>query len=131
MIKLLHFIAISALIGSAGYAYSIKYETLYHVEQVTKLKAQVQRERDVIAVLRAEWQLLNRPNRLQGAVERHLTDLQPLSVQQMARLSDLPNRPPREDEIARKLEALGLFETATPKDKAAESRTPSTQTPKR
>ena len=131
MIRFLHFAAITALVGSAGYAYSIKYETLYHAEQVAKLKSKVHREREAIAVLKAEWQLLNRPDRLQGAVERHLTDLQPLSVQQMARLSDLPNRPPREDEIARKLEALGLFETATPKDKAAESRTPSTQTPKR
>ena len=125
MIKLLHFVAISALIGSAGYAYSIKYETLYHAEQVAKLKGKVQRERDAIAVLRAEWQYLNRPDRLQGAVERHL-ELQPLGVQQMARMSDLPNRPPREDGIGRLLEP-----TATPKDKATESRTPSTQTPKR
>ena len=29
MMRLLHFIAIRALIASAGYAYSIKYETLY------------------------------------------------------------------------------------------------------
>ena len=131
MIKLLHFVAISALVGSAGYAYSIKYETLYHAEQVAKLKAKLQRERDAIAVLRAEWQHLNRPDRLQVAVERHL-EMRPLGVQQMARLSDLPNRPPREDGIGRKLEALGLLEpTATPKDPGAESRTPSTQTPKR
>jgi hypothetical protein len=131
MIKVLHFIAISALVGSAGYAYSIKYETLYHAEQVVKLRAKVHRERDAIAVLRAEWQHLNRPDRLQDAVERHL-DLQPLTVQQMARLSDLPNRPPREDGIGRKLEALGLLDsTATPKDRGTESRTPSTQTPKR
>ena len=40
MIRLLHIIAISALIASAGYAYSIKYETLYYAEQVAKLKAQ-------------------------------------------------------------------------------------------
>ena len=50
MIRLLHIIAISALIASAGYAYSIKYETLYYVEQVAKLKAQVQRERERRAV---------------------------------------------------------------------------------
>ena len=62
--QLLHFVAISALIGSAGYAYSIKYETLYHAEQVVKLKGKVQRERDAIAVLRAEWAHLNRPDRL-------------------------------------------------------------------
>ena len=38
MIRFLHFAAITALVGSAGYAYSIKYETLYHAEQVAKLK---------------------------------------------------------------------------------------------
>ena len=131
MIKVLHFLAISALVGSAGYAYSIKYETLYHAEQVVKLKGKVQRERDAIAVLRAEWAHLNRPDRLQAAVESHL-DLKPMSVQQLARLADLPNRPPREDGIGRKLEALGLLEpTSTPKDKGAGALTPSTQTPKR
>jgi hypothetical protein len=124
-------VAISALIASAGYAYSIKYETLYQAEQVAKLKSRVQRERDAIAVLRAEWQHLNRPDRLQAAAERHL-DLVPLNPRQLARLSDLPNRPPREDEIGRKLEALGLLEpTATPKDRIGDARKPTTQTPKR
>lgn len=131
MIRLLHIIAITALIASAAYAYTVKYETLYYVEQVAKLKSQVQRERDIIAVLRAEWQYLDRPDRLQEAADQHL-DLQPLKIQQLARLSDLPNRPEREDEIGRKLEALGLFgPTTTPKDRAGESRTPTTQTPKR
>jgi len=131
MIKLLHFIAISALIASAGYAYSIKYDTLYYAEQVAKLKNQVQREREAIAVLQAEWQYLDRPDRLQAAADQHL-DLQPMKIQQLARLSDLPNRPSREDEIGLKLQALGLLEpTATPKDRSNEARTPSTQTPKR
>jgi cell division protein FtsL len=131
VIRLLHIIAITALIASAVYAYTVKYETLYYVEQVAKLKAQVQRERDIIAVLRAEWQYLDRPDRLQEAADQHL-DLQPMKIQQLARLSDLPNRPEREDEIGRKLEALGLLgPTATPKDRNGESRTPTTQTPKR
>ncbi|RDI60676.1 cell division protein FtsL [Microvirga subterranea] len=131
MIRLLHIIAITALIVSAAWAYTIKYDTLYYVEQVAKLKSKVQRERDIIAVLQAEWQYLDRPDRLQEAADQHL-DLQPLKIQQLARLSDLPNRPEREDEIGRKLEALGLFgPTTTPKDKNGESRTPTTQTPRR
>ncbi|WP_112662588.1 cell division protein FtsL [Microvirga flavescens] len=131
MIRFLHMVAITALIASAVYAYSIKYETLYYTEQVAKLKAQSQRERDAIAVLKAEWQLLNKPDRLQAAADRHL-DLQPMAIQQLARLSDLPNRQVRDDEIGRKLEALGILEpTSTPKDKSAEARTPTTQTPKR
>ncbi len=131
MTKLLHIVAISALIGSAGYAYSIKYDTLFYSEQVAKLKSKAQREREAIAVLQAEWQYLDRPDRLQAAADQHL-DLQALKIQQLARLSDLPNRPERGDEIGRKLEALGLFEpTATPKDKTSVAHTPSTQTPRR
>jgi hypothetical protein len=132
MIRLIHFIAICCLIASAGYAYSIKYDTLYYAEQVAKLKAQAQKERDGIAVLKAEWHLLNRPDRLQAAADRHL-DLQQLSVQQLARLSDIPNRQPRGDEIGRKLEALGLLQpTATPKDsRPADPRTATTRTPTR
>ncbi len=132
MIRFIHMMVICGLIASAGYAYSIKYETLYHAEQVAKLKAKAQKERDVIAVLKAEWHLLNRPDRLQAAAERHL-DLQPLGVQQLARLSDLPDRPPRADEIGRKLEALGLLEsTATPKDnRPGDARTPTSRIPAR
>ena len=132
MIRFIHIIVICGLIASAGYAYSIKYDSLYHAEQVAKLKAKLQKERDAIAVLKAEWHLLNRPDRLQAAAERHL-DLQPLNVQQLARLSDLPSRPPRADEIGRKLEALGLLQpTATPKDaRPGDARTTTTRTPAR
>jgi hypothetical protein len=132
MIRLIHMIVMISLIASAGYAYSIKYESLYQAEQVAKLKAKVQKERDAVAVLKAEWHLLNRPDRLQMVAERHL-DLQPLNIQQLARLSDLPNRPPRGDEIGRKLEALGLLQpTVTPKDaRPSDARTPATRTPAR
>jgi hypothetical protein len=126
MIRFLNLVAVGCLIASAGYAYSIKYETLYHAEQVAKLKTRIQKERDSIAVLKAEWQHLNRPDRLQAAVERHL-DLQPMNIKQLARLSELPDRPKRQDEIGMKLQDL-LGATATPK---ADSGSFSTQTPKR
>ena len=132
MIRFIHIIAICGLIASAGYAYSIKYDSLYQAEQVAKLKTKLQKERDAIAVLKAEWHLLNRPDRLQAAADRHL-DLQQLNVQQLARLADLPDRPPRADEIGRKLEALGVLQpTATPKDnRPGDARTPVTRTPAR
>jgi hypothetical protein len=131
MIRFLHLLAIVGLIGSAGYAYSIKYETLYWSEQVGKLKTRIQKEREGIAVLKAEWQHLNRPDRLQAAVGRHL-DLQPMTVHQLARLSDLPNRS-KVDEIGRKLEALGLLQpTTTPKERqAGDPRTTGSTTPSR
>jgi cell division protein FtsL len=119
MIKLLHVIAIGALVSSAVYAYTIKYETTLAAEHLQKLKTQTQRERDAIAVLKAEWQYLNRPDRLQVLADRHL-DLQPFSVTQVVRVSDIPTRGPKVDAIGRKLEDLGLgLPTETPKDRKA------------
>lgn len=123
MIKLLHIIAIGALVSSALYAYSIKYETTLQAEQLQKLKAKAQRERDAIAVLKAEWQFLNRPDRLQALADKHL-DLQPLATNQIVRLSDIPNRGPKVDSIGRKLEDLGLgLPTETPRDRKSSTAT--------
>jgi hypothetical protein len=85
-----------------------------------------------LPVAKAEWVLMTRPDRLQRIADQHL-DLQPLAIGQLARLSDLPDRPPKSDEIARKLELLGLEATATPKDKRpGDARTPTaTRTPAR
>jgi hypothetical protein len=130
MIRFMHLAAIASLVASAGYVYSVKYETLYYAEKLAELKAAVQKERDAVAVLKAEWHHLNRPDRLQAAVERHL-DLQPLAMHQLARLSDVPSRPPRADEIGRKLEALAV-EGTTPKDgRPGDGRTATTRTPTR
>ena len=124
MIKLLHVVAIGALVSSALYAYTIKYGTTLEAEQLQKIKSKAQREREAIAVLKAEWQFLTRPDRLQTLADRHL-DLQPFSVTQVVRASDIPNRGPKVDAIGRKLEDLGLgLPTETPKDRKASATTP-------
>lgn len=133
MIKILNVVAIASLIGAAGYAYSIKYDTIYHAEELARISAAVDRERDAIAVLRAEWALLNRPDRVQALSDSHLPDIVPMEASRLAQFSDLPERPEKDDEIGRKLEALGLAApTATPRADAAQTvATPSTRTPTR
>lgn len=111
MIRLLNLLAIAGLVASAVYAYSIKYDTLYQAGQVSKVQTALHKERQAIAVLRAEWQLLTRPDRLQAAVEKHLA-LEPIGIGHLGRIADLPARPERGDEIGRLLAA-----TATPKEK--------------
>jgi hypothetical protein len=37
MIKILHVVAIASLIGSAGYAYSVKYDTIFHAEELARI----------------------------------------------------------------------------------------------
>lgn len=124
MIKLLHVIAIGALVSSAVYAYSVKYETTLENEQLQKIRAKTQRERDAIAVLKAEWQFLNRPDRIQTLAERHL-DLQAFAATQVVKASEIPNRGPKVDTIGRKLEDLGLgIPTETPKSTKAGGTTP-------
>ena len=124
MIRLLHLLAITGLIASAGYAYSTKYEALYYAETLAKMRSKLQREREAIAVSKAEWAMLNRPDRLQKIVDAHL-DLVPMTIGQLARLSSLPVKAPKGDEIGRKLELLGLEALVSPKDKRpAEARAP-------
>jgi hypothetical protein len=126
MMRFLHLVAISGLVASAGYAYSIKYDTLYYAEEVVKVRRKIERERDAIAVAKAEWALLTRPDRLQKLVEQNL-DLQPMSVTQLGKLADLPQRPAKADAIGMKLEALFREPTATPRDKRpGDARTPTT-----
>jgi cell division protein FtsL len=117
MIRVLNFLAIAALIGSAVYAYSIKYETIYRAEQIAKMKHEMQAERDKIGVLRAEWAHLSRPERVQELASKYL-DLQQLSLKQVVAASVIPEKAARVDTIGRKLETLGLEKpTNTPRGK--------------
>ena len=117
MWRLLNILAVLILIGSAVYAYSIKYETILFAEQILKVKHQITAEQDQIERLRAEWAILTRPERLQQLADRSL-GLVRLSLDQIVDPEALPLPPPKTDAIGRKLEALGLGEpTATPADR--------------
>ncbi len=109
ILRILHVAAIGALLSSALYAYSIKYETTLQGEKLAKLKHRVQREKDAIAILRAEWQLLNTPERLQEFGKR-ASDLIPLQVHQIGSIAELPMKQDKADEIGKKLDLLGLAE---------------------
>ncbi|WP_372421948.1 cell division protein FtsL [Salinarimonas chemoclinalis] len=136
MIKILHVAAIAGLIGSAVWAYSIKYETIRQTEELTRLERAIAREREMIAVLRAEWAFLNRPDRVETLADAHLPEIVPFTVEHLARFEDLPERPPAADAIGAKLEALGLAApTATPGTTGSipvrTQTTPTTRTPAR
>jgi cell division protein FtsL len=130
MLRWLNIIAVGALLGSAVYAYSTKYETIFTSEQIAKTKHAIDREKHAIATLRSEWAHLTRPERVQVLAEKHL-DLRPLQINQIVRSTDLPDKAQRVDTIGRKLELLGLAEpTATPRDERNAVRagsTPSTR----
>ena len=110
MIRFVHLIVLAALVVAAVGVYTIKFESTVRAEHVAKLAAEIKRERDTIAALRAEWALLDNPARIQALVHRHLA-LKMLDPAQIERLDSLPERPPMPvdppvDAIATMIDAL-------------------------
>lgn len=123
IVRYMNALAIAALVGSAGYAYSIKYETILYSEKIHKLEAANDKIRDQIRLLRAEYAHLARPERIQMLASKHL-ELQQLDLKQVGSLADLPEKPPKTDDIGRKLKALGLAApTNTPRSRSSSGAT--------
>jgi hypothetical protein len=109
LMRIIHLTVVAALIVAAAFVYKIKFESTTRAAEVARLAAEIKRERDAIAALRAEWALLDNPARIQGLVERHLA-LKMLDPSQIDRLDRLPERPvptaPQPDAIATMIDAL-------------------------
>jgi hypothetical protein len=91
--RLLNILVIGALILAASFVYKIKFDSTLQAERVAKLRGELRRERNAIAVLRAEWAKLDTPGRIQGLADRHLA-LQPVKSSQLDKLDHLPEKPP-------------------------------------
>jgi len=91
--RLLNICVLILLVAAAAYVYEIKFESTLRAERVAKMRGDVQRERDAIAALRAEWATLDNPARIQGLVRRHL-QLLPNEATQYDSLDNLPDRVP-------------------------------------
>jgi len=94
MLRFVHVMVVAALVFAAADVYKIKFDSTLQAERVAKLRAEVRRERDAIAALRATWSELDNPERLQGLARRHLS-LKPVDVSQYDALDRLPERPPQ------------------------------------
>lgn len=116
MWRLLHLIAIGALIGSAIYVYNVKYETILESEQIVKLGHQIHKTTDDIGMLRAEYAHLSRPDRIQALADK-LLHMEPLALNQIVQPQDIPLKSAEGDSIGRELQSLGL--SASPANGAA------------
>ena len=90
--RFINFFVIAALVIAAAFVYEIKFETTLQAERLAKLRSEIRRERDAIAVLRAEWAKLDSPARIQRLARRHLP-MQPIVATQIDNLDQLPERP--------------------------------------
>lgn len=84
--------SIGVVLGGTGAVYSTKYDARAAAKRLGDLRHQISEEQEMISVLRAEWSLLNQPSRLEELSERFL-ELQPMTVEQVGGIKDLPMRP--------------------------------------
>jgi hypothetical protein len=91
--RLLNIIVIGALILAASFVYKIKFDSTLQAERVAKARGELFRERNAIAILRAEWAKLDTPGRIQTLSNRHLS-LRPIEPTQFDTFDRLPSRPP-------------------------------------
>ena len=94
--RLLNILVIGVLILAASFVYKIKFDSTLQAETVAKMRGELRRERDGIALLRAEWTKLQTPARLEALAKRHLA-LKPVNSTQFDNFDRLPERPAKPD----------------------------------
>ena len=85
MLRFVNICLVLALVALAYVIYEGKYEARALDEDIGGLRKDIETERDAVAVLRAEWSLLNRPERIERLASKHLK-LAPARPQQLVTL---------------------------------------------
>ena len=91
---MLRFVNICLVLGLGAVAsviYQAKYEARGLDERIIALNKQIETERDAVAVLRAEWSLLNRPERIERLAKKYIK-LVPPHPQQLVLLDEVTER---------------------------------------
>ncbi len=83
------------LAGASGlYLYSEKHRTTLLDQQISAIVSDTQHIRERTAMLRAEWALLNQPDRLQGLATRFLPQLGAMAPTQFVQMASLDRHLP-------------------------------------
>jgi hypothetical protein len=95
MIRLLQVASVVAAASAAIVVFHVKYRAEAVAERASELQRELDREKETISLLEAEWSLLIQPARVQDLVGRHVErlELQPLDPKQITRIENLPMRP--------------------------------------
>ena len=72
MLRFVNICLVLGLVALAYVIYQVKYESRALDAEIATLGKQIDEERDAIAVLRAEWSLLNRPERIERLAQKYL-----------------------------------------------------------
>src|SRR3990172_4963577 len=101
MLRFVNICLVLGLVALAYVIYQVKYEARALDEDIVTLNQKLEAERDAIAVLRAEWSLLNRPERIERLAGKYLK-LAPSQPRQIVTIDTVTDRDfePKRLEIA-------------------------------
>ena len=91
MLRFVNICLVLGLVALAYVIYQVKYEARALDERITVLHKEIEQERDALAVARAEWSLLNRPERIERLAQKYLK-LSPAQPKQLVILDEVTNR---------------------------------------
>ena len=94
--RILNLVLFVVMIAGAAVTYDMKHKAELAAAHNARLAAAIAKDKDSIALLRAEWALLTQPSRLQTLVDKYADhfQLQPFSPTQLATVDEVPLRPP-------------------------------------
>ncbi len=91
MLRFVNICLVLGLVALAYVIYQVKYEARALDEEIASLGKEIDAERDSLAVLRAEWSLLNRPERIERLAQKYLK-LAPVQPRQLVTLDSVTDR---------------------------------------
>jgi cell division protein FtsL len=91
MLRFVNICLVFGLVALAYVIYQVKYEARALDERIVVLHKEIEEERDALAVARAEWSLLNRPERIERLAKKYL-ELVPANPQQLVILDEVTER---------------------------------------
>jgi cell division protein FtsL len=72
MLRFVNICLVLGLVALAYVIYQVKYQARGLDAEIASIGKKIDEERDAIAVLRAEWSLLNRPERIERLAQKYL-----------------------------------------------------------
>jgi len=96
MRPLLYILSFMAVLASAFWAYRENYATQNKLKEIAGLQDEIAALRDTIAIQRAEWAYLNRPDRLRELVNANFAQLglEPMQPHQFGSIEEVGFPPP-------------------------------------